>query len=106
MFQEQCVFNKEKISFFHSQMQARHKAQSQRRQETVGYFLINSFIKQIFFENHALSNTVLLPSGIRGYARHRRFTITKLAVYKETVKKKNQTTSYCGMYSIETLGCS
>ncbi|XFF76687.1 hypothetical protein AB1E18_002906 [Capra hircus] len=34
--------------------------------------------------------------GTRGYARHRRFTITKLAVYKETVKK-NQTTSYRGI---------
>ena len=34
-----------------------------------------------------MSNTVLFSSGIMGYARHRQFTITKLAVYKETVKK-------------------
>ncbi|KAM7244881.1 hypothetical protein CapIbe_003407 [Capra ibex] len=29
-----------------------------------------------------------VEKGIRAYARHRRFTITKLAVYKDRVKKK------------------
>ncbi|XDA76047.1 hypothetical protein R6Z07_006276 [Ovis aries] len=37
-----------------------------------------------------------VEKGIRAYARHRRFTIIKLAVYKDRVKK-NQTTSYLGI---------
>ena len=58
MFQEQCVVNKEKISFFTARCKQDIKL-NHRGGKKQWEVLINSFIEQIFFQIHALSNTVL-----------------------------------------------
>ena len=68
-------------------------------------FLVNSFIEQIFFEIHALSNTVLFFLGNKDVCKTQKVHHHKASSLQGQSEKKNQTTSYLGMYSIETLGC-